>query len=160
MIEEGRVPVAASGASWRQTLFGAASGWNFSRHLLPPQGVGPRDRGVVFLQRHDVSAGVRVVRYQTLRAQNSPRNCIARRPRRGNDCIFGPRHGINSKNPYYHPSTRSTAIHDGEITCLVRFTRDPLPRDVDFRKSFRSFSRESVDVFREQPPELRSCVAR
>jgi len=67
----------------------------------------------------------------------------------GNDCIFGPRHGINSKNPYYHPSICSTAIHDGEITCFVRFTRNPLPRDVDFRKSFRSFSRESVDVSTE-----------
>lgn len=39
-------------------FLGAASGWNFSRHLLPPtgEGVGPRDRGVVFVQRHDVSA--------------------------------------------------------------------------------------------------------
>lgn len=40
----------------------------------------------------------------------------------------------------------------GRITsCLVRFTRYPSSRDVDFRKSFRSFSRESVDVSTGKP---------
>lgn len=81
------------GISWRQTVFeggGFVSGWNFSRASFH-RGTG----GVVFAQRHGVSAAWRVGRHQAPRASNSPSNCIAWR--HANDCIFPSHRRVNRK---------------------------------------------------------------
>lgn len=73
--------------------------------------VGPRDRGVVFVQRHDVSVACGLFGIKS-GVPRIPLVIASPGARARNDCIFGPRHGINSKNLCYPPFS----THPSHIT--------------------------------------------
>jgi len=127
-------------------LGAAASGWNFSRHLLPPSRGGRRTEG----QRGRFRAKARRIRGVCGLFGIKPG--VPRIPsviaslgdaHGRNDCIFEPHRGINSKNL---PLAR--ASHDMASSSPAVSSVRPRARHVDFPKSFRSFSRESVHALR------------
>lgn len=158
MIEEGRVPVAASDTSYTGRRFlglhpvGISAGTSFHRRVSDWGTEGLFScKGTTYLP----ACGLFGIKPGVPRI---PPVIASPDAHAGERCIFGPRHGINSKNPYYHPSTHNTASPWRRDHLLCPF----YARSV---AAWRWFSKIVSLVFtwkrrRFHRSQLRSCVAR